>query len=130
MEHFDYKDAMKVFAFIYKHKNILNFAKIGKTLMWVLINIKKALKWLFSRSILIKSVPYVAAFTLCIVIPSYFFSAFASGCCVSVLYLLKTQNIWGFIGLMLLFVFFAFVGSYCLYKATPKIKIRLTITEV
>ena len=68
---------------------------------------------------MVKALPYVAVIQKFVSIPLYFIYVFAAGCCVSALYLIKHENVWGFIGLMLLFNVLAFVGSYGLYKTIP-----------
>lgn len=118
MEHLDYNFLFRVFAFLFRYRKTLRLSKA-----W------KAVKWLFTRPAVVRAMPYLAAFQRYVSIPAYFLVAFAAGCCVSAQLLIKTQSVLGFIGLMLLFTLLAYSGARCLYRATPKVRVRLTITE-
>lgn len=118
MEHFNFKDAFKVFASLYRYRKTINPAKIGKTL-----------KWFFTHPVIVKCIPYIAVFQRYVTIPAMVFAFTAAGWCISTLFLLKTNNILGSMGIMIMFVVITILEVYCIFKATPKFKIKFIITE-
>ncbi|HEU65213.1 MAG TPA: hypothetical protein ENN57_00935 [Chloroflexi bacterium] len=118
MDHIDYNFLFKVFAFLFRYRKAFKLSNAGK-----------ALVWLFTRPAVARAMPYLIAFQRYVSIPAYFLVIFAAGCCTSAQHLIRTQSVLGFIGLMLLFNLLALIGARCLYRATPKVRVRLSITE-